>query len=278
MVGERPSNSFSHRRRTGILEVIHGTPAAAAKSAVLKSCNITPKTLDSLMRSRWIIQCALLFLIILGMTALGIMHHGDGEQEEPTFRIETFRTSDGGLIEGAFYSGHHDRVVLLCHGRVFNKESWDAFARSLQKVGIDAFAIDFRGYGNSTGPDPNALDRDVAGAIDHLIAKGYQRIGVIGASMGGQAMLTALANESPPEVDRVVVLAAVGPGLRSEKIDKLFIVARRDPVHARVLETFAESVSPKHVEIFNGDAHAQHLFKSGKRRSFNETLLRFFKD
>ncbi len=228
------------------------------------------------MGSRSIVQILLLIAVVVGLTLLGLMRDGRDEKEVP-FRLETFRTRDGGLIEGALYSGHHRRVVLLCHGQVFNKESWHGFALALQHQGIDAFAIDFRGHGNSTGPSIKAKDQDVTGAIDHLVSKGYANIGIVGASIGGNATLEALSNNPPSQVDRVAILAASGPGLRSESIDKLFLVAKEDPIHERVLETYANSTPPRNLEVFDGKAHAQHLFRGHNHDLLEQTLIRFFK-
>jgi len=63
----------------------------------------------------------------------------------------SFPTEDGGLIRSDLY-GKGDRAVLLAHGGRFNKESWTEQAGALSAAGFRVLAIDFRGYGRSTGP------------------------------------------------------------------------------------------------------------------------------
>lgn len=227
------------------------------------------------MRDRPFFQPALVLAVIVAMTAVGLIRHGGAGGNQP-YRLETFRTADDGLIEGALYSEHNDRVVLLCHGAVFDKESWSELAMELREADIDAFAIDFRGYGNSTAPTPDARELDVLGAIGHLEEKGYEEIGIVGGSMGGQAVLRALARETPPAVDRVAILAAAGPGIETEQIEKLFVVARRDGMYSGVLETFAESRAPKDIQVFTGSGHAQHLFRGRHAEELTHLLVRFF--
>lgn len=228
------------------------------------------------MRSGSLVQPALVLAILLAMTVAGLVRHG-GTDVDPAFQIETFRTSDDGLIEGALYSGPHESVVILCHGQVFDKESWSELALNFQKAGIDAFAIDFRGYGNSRGPTPGALDLDVLGAVEHLAGRGYDSIGVLGGSMGGRAVLEALARPSAAGVDRVAILAATGPGITSETIDKLFVVSRRDPLYNGVIETFEGSQDPKELKVIEGSAHAQHIFGGPHRGELTDVLIAFFK-
>ncbi len=63
----------------------------------------------------------------------------------------SFPTPDGGLIHGDL-CGKGDRAVILAHGLRFNNESWKKQAAELAKAGFRVLAIDFRGYGQSSGP------------------------------------------------------------------------------------------------------------------------------
>ena len=64
------------------------------------------------------------------------------------FEEVSFETSDGGRIVANVY-GEGEHAVVLAHGAVFDKESWDGLAGRLAKEGMRAIAIDFRGYGKS---------------------------------------------------------------------------------------------------------------------------------
>ena len=79
--------------------------------------------------------------------------------------------------------------MLLAHGAVFDKESWDELAQAFSAAGYQALAIGFRGYGKSTaGRSGNALYQDVLAGIRYLHSAGSEQVSVIGASMGGGAV------------------------------------------------------------------------------------------
>src|SRR5690606_30484448 len=94
--------------------------------------------------------------------------------------------------------------------------------------------------------------------------------------LGGAAILTALGPGIPAEVDRVAILAGFGPGLASDSVDKLFIVAEGDPVFDRLREAFEKSSEPGRLEILDGDLHAQHLFKGDQAARLTQILKDFF--
>lgn len=216
-------------------------------------------------------------LIVLCLAILGLNLDPDLARGEDGYRLETFATRDGGRIEGAYFPAAGHRVVLLCHGKVFNKESWYDFAEELQEAGIPAFAIDFRGYGNSTAEDLSALQLDVLGAVEHLSGRPGRRIGIVGASMGGHAVLKALSAGAPPAVDRVVILSSGGNPLRSPAMEKLFIASEEEGAFPAVLALFTESSEPKHLQVFPGSRHAQALFGGDFSDEVSELLIQFFR-
>ncbi len=91
-----------------------------------------------------------------------------------------------------------DRVALLCHGFLSNKNSTTnkTLTRALTEQGIATFRFDFFGQGESEGPFKDitlaiALGQALA-ALDLLATRGYKRIGLMGSSFGGLiAILTA---------------------------------------------------------------------------------------
>jgi len=90
-----------------------------------------------------------------------------------------------------------DRVALLCHGFLSNKNSTTnkTLTRALTEQGIATFRFDFFGQGDSEGPFEaititTALGQVLA-ALDLLSAKGYKRIGLVGSSFGGLVAILA---------------------------------------------------------------------------------------
>lgn len=122
---------------------------------------------------------------------------------------------------------------MLAHGGRFNKESWEKQARVFAAAGFRVLAIDFRGYGHSTGPgqsDPlSPLHFDVLAAVRYLRKTGAKTVSVVGGSMGGGAAGDASIASEPGEIDRLVFLGAA-PNGPAEKLKSatLFIVARDD--------------------------------------------------
>ena len=88
----------------------------------------------------------------------------------------SFPTRDGGRVCADLY-GQGARAVVLVHGGRFNKESWREQAMILASRGFRVLAIDWRGFGCSTGPGQAAmftapLENDVLAAVDYLTAHG----------------------------------------------------------------------------------------------------------
>ena len=200
-------------------------------------------------------------------------------QEVADFREVSYETSDGGMIFANLY-GEGAHAVLLAHGAVFDKESWDPFARRLVAEGYQVLAIDFRGYGKSTaGRSRGALHEDILGGVDYLHEQGAERVSVIGASMGGGAAGDAAARADEGAIDRLILLAAM-PARSPRRMQgaKLFIVAGGDSVRSTVERQFRAARDPKELIVLPGSAHAQHIFRTGDAEALTGALLEWLAD
>ncbi|MCC7053231.1 MAG: alpha/beta hydrolase [Gemmatimonadaceae bacterium] len=96
-------------------------------------------------------------------------------------------------------------VVILVHGRdacrgVELRNSSDTIVERLTAAGLSVLLLDLRGHGDSA---PSRLtfgrleQRDVLGAVDYVLRRGYRRgaVGVLGASMGGASAIAAAVAE-----------------------------------------------------------------------------------
>jgi dienelactone hydrolase len=189
-------------------------------------------------------------------------------------REVSFPSDDGGTVFADVY-GEGDRAVVLAHGARFDKESWSKQARALVAQGFRVLALDFRGYGKSTGPgqkDPMSapLGHDVLAAVRWLKANGAKHVFAVGASMGGGGVAGAAAL-APGEIERMVFLASWPErGAPAAKLQgrKLFITARddRDGTGAlrlpRIRDAFERAPEPKRLVLLDGSAHAQFLFET----------------
>jgi pimeloyl-ACP methyl ester carboxylesterase len=197
----------------------------------------------------------------------------------------SFPTQDGGRICADLY-GKGDRGVVLAHGGRFNKESWRDQARTLVAGGFGVLAIDFRGFGCSSGPgqadfDHAPFENDVLAAVRYLKTHGFKTLSVVGGSFGGGAAGDASIKSVPGEIDRIVFLAAA-PNLSAEKLKSraLFLVARDDgngagPRLPGIRAQYDKVPQPKELIVLEGSAHAQFLFQTDQGDRVMREILRF---
>jgi len=196
----------------------------------------------------------------------------------------SFSTQDGGVVHADVY-GSGDRGLVLAHGGRFTKESWTEQMPAFLDAGFRVLAIDFRGRGQSRGPQSKTgeegAEHDVLAAVRYLRKTGAKTVAIIGASFGGEAAADASIDAEPGEIDRLVLLAA-WTDRPPEKIKgrKLFIVARDDANGdglrlPRIRANYEKAAGPKELLILYGSAHAQFLFATDQRDRLLREILRF---
>jgi pimeloyl-ACP methyl ester carboxylesterase len=197
----------------------------------------------------------------------------------------SFPAKDGGRVCADLY-GQGDRAVVLAHGGRFTKESWRVQANNLVSERFRVLAIDFRGFGCSTGPgqadfDNAPFENDVLAAVGYLKAHGAKSVSVVGGSFGGGAAGDASIKSPPGEIDRIVFLGAA-PNLPAGKLKSraLFIVARDDANDAGlrlpgIRAQYDKVPGPKELIVLDGSAHAQFLFQTDQGARVMREVLRF---
>jgi dienelactone hydrolase len=203
--------------------------------------------------------------------------------------LVSFSTAGEGRIHAHVY-GQGTRAVVLAHGGRFNKESWEAQARILADAGFLVLALDFRGYGDSSGPgepDPLAapLHLDILGAVQYLLARGARSVGIIGGSMGGSAAAEAVATSASEGISSLVLLAS-GAGEHPELIrpPTLFIVARDDlefdgtPRLVSIRADYDKVQAPKELMLLDGSAHAQNIFDTPQGAEAMAVIVAFLSE
>jgi len=177
------------------------------------------------------------------------------------------RASDGAVVYGVEV-GTGTTGVVLGHQYLSDHCEFIGVARDLARRGFRALTIDFRGNGASSGGDGRRLDRDVAAAVAQLRSEGATRIKLVGASMGGTAVLAAAALIRPV-VNGVVSLS--GPAhyqrldalraVRQSRIPVRFLAARRDIRFASDARTLmkASKARDKAILIVPGARHGSSI-------------------
>jgi len=119
-----------------------------------------------------------------------------------TYEDVAFRTGDGLTLRGWYFPTRSDRAAIIVHGKDSNRiggenRTIEKLADFLVADGYNVLVFDLRGNGDSDG-DRFSLGymerRDVAAAIDNLIARGFRedRIALVGISMGAGTVLQSL--------------------------------------------------------------------------------------
>lgn len=157
------------------------------------------------------------------------------------YRDVAFETTDGLRLKGWFVPSENGATVIVFPG----KKGTQKHARMLTRHGYGVLVFDRRGEGESEG-DPNALGwafhRDLEGALRFLRGRADvddERIGAIGLSVGGEALLEASA-----KTRGFAAIVSDGAGARS---------VREDVVHMRaskVPEIVSSAVMTAGVTIF----------------------------
>lgn len=174
-----------------------------------------------------------------------------------------FETRDGARITADLYPGG-THTAVLAHGKVFDKSSWADLAASLMAEGYTVLAPDFRGYGLSKGPaakDGYALD--VAAATAYARARGAKKVSLIGGSMGAIAAGEAVISGAVRGLAALILLSprqiSAPAGLHAGHT--VFVVSAAEDCAEAVRAMHAAAAAPKSLHVYDGDRHAQHLFK-----------------
>jgi pimeloyl-ACP methyl ester carboxylesterase len=242
-----------------------------------------------------IASAALTLLLAICLAAMAAACGDGGEEVTPPTATDEettplpFRdglkieTEDGLELTASSY-GAGPTAVILAHMRGSDRQSWDKTARELASGGeYTVLTFDFRGHGDSDDGNLADIDKDVRAAIQFMRDDGFDKMFVIGASIGGTAALAVAADE-----DLAGVVAISAPA-KFEGIDalarldqirepKLFIAASGDKPYADDLEDmFGQALEPKERQLFDGNEHGTRLLEGDQGSQVMEAIERFLR-
>jgi pimeloyl-ACP methyl ester carboxylesterase len=211
-------------------------------------------------------------------------HDNCGTRAEKAKAV-VFRAPGGPRLVG-LQLGSGKTGIVLAHEFRANLCRWLPFARVLAKSGYRVLAFDFHNHGSSgfSNTASAANDRDVVAAGRLLLARGVQKLFVVGASMGGTASIVAASNLAPrlfgvislsgPKQFDGADAAAAASGLA---VPSLFVAASDDAPFADDARTLYDAVprSDKQLEIVDGVAHGTTLLVGPSGAHVRSLVLAF---
>jgi pimeloyl-ACP methyl ester carboxylesterase len=133
----------------------------------------------------------------------------------------TTLAGDGVALAADVYGDEGAPPVVLLHGGGQTRHAWGTTALVLAEKGWRAYTVDLRGHGDSewVADGDYSLDgfaRDVV-----ALATGFDQLpALVGASLGGIASLTAIA-EAPSPIATALVLVDVAPRIEASGVARI---------------------------------------------------------
>ncbi len=175
--------------------------------------------------------------------------------------------SEGGYpVSGGFINGNSGQAVVFVPEMSLDKTSWFDLANQFAKVNIASLSLS----GNA-----------VKSAVEYLKGQGFDKIVLVGAGMGGEAILDTVQMTPRLPVEKIAVLSPYEAiPITDQKIIKLFIASKKDwqVLYSEVLPAYLQSSEPKKLHAYEGDAHGQSLFESNHGDHLVNLLLDFIKN
>jgi pimeloyl-ACP methyl ester carboxylesterase len=197
------------------------------------------------------------------------------------FKEIQFEAADGGEIHGSLFGTYPDSVILA-HGKVFNKESFYDLSEVLLKNKITSLAFDFRGYGLSkTGSSGlSGLGEDVIGAINFMKTQDFvKNITLLGASMGGNAVLNAAKLYKPEEIKSVIALSSTFvEGVNFIDIPVHYLGSEDEKFAEGIKNMYNGTKSKKSLHLFKGGTHGQNIFATELKDELTALIISYIKE
>ena len=140
-------------------------------------------------------------------------HHGPPPREvSDTFSLK-FKISENIQITGRFYLSNNSKkspTILFFHGNGEIASDYDFIGPSYQQRGINFFAVDYRGYGDSSGsPSFSAMINDSHLIFqqfqDYLLNNGFSgSISIMGRSLGSASAIE-LASHYQDQISCLII-------------------------------------------------------------------------
>lgn len=132
------------------------------------------------------------------------------------YERETIDTPDGDFLDLDWSKVGSDKVMIAFHGLEGNAErsSIKAFVKKFNEGGWDGIGFNFRGCSGRPNKKLYSYHMgatyDVENVVQHVLKKGYQKIALVGYSMGGNVILKYLGEKGEkvnPAIQKAVTFS-----------------------------------------------------------------------
>jgi pimeloyl-ACP methyl ester carboxylesterase len=230
------------------------------------------------------IRAALAAILLLAVVSSSASARGEWDGCTPKRGDVTFRAPDGTRLAGHVF-GRGRTAVVLAHQSDGDLCQWAPYAARLARLGYLALAFDFRNAGASQTRHYPANIRyggDVTGAIKEARRLGARKVFLVGASLGGSAVLQAGANVRPPVAGVVSVSGAADISNAVTAVPKLtvpvlYLAGSGDVDFAKDAHRLYDATPDGHrsITILDDSRHGTALVaRNAKARQLIETFLR----
>lgn len=191
--------------------------------------------------------------------------------------------SDGDvMLQGTLY-GEGQEGVVLASMYVEDQTVWESFAMTLAEQGVRVLTFDYRGVGASEGnANVNDTPADVEAALTFMREHGFEPIAVVGAGLGGTAVLRAAAEaEAFPPV-AIISAPRVFQGLEVRDSDlsglavpSLWVGTRTDLLHD-IEAMYDEADGEKSLWMYEGSSlHGAYILTGADGADLERRLIAF---
>lgn len=195
--------------------------------------------------------------------------------------------SEGELLQADLYGTlPARRATVLCHGESWDAAGWADLAPRFVERGVPALAVNLRGYGGSTGRTeryvpgrPWSPVADLRAAARLLRERGATELALVGASLGGHAVLATALEEDVECVATISAPVAPVPDELSARVRgrKLYLGTSEDELGAtaHMLASFKALTGEKRLVLFGGREHSRGIFSAPYSPEAIATLVDF---
>lgn len=198
--------------------------------------------------------------------------------------IVDLTTEDGVHLAGTVY-GHEGAGILLAPMYPGGQAGWKLFAEVAASKGYRVLTFDFRGYGDSDGTqNPTEALADLKVAQDFLLENSDGRIVLIGAGLGGTAVIRSAAQTADGSVLGIAVISAPrifgefdlsDDELQGLGLPSLWLGARNDMTQSTE-ELYSLAGGAKELWIYEGSSlHGTFIFEGADGSDLQQRLLTF---